>query len=98
MLATSSARSLYSDVPLILPATLFTSGCGRDIIIDIVTVLVFVTLVFRGRNPQTGLPAVEGLVLAREVNTVVTVAALVAAALGEGTRTLRELRRNRSVL
>lgn len=70
---------------------------GRVFIVKLITVLVAVTLVLRGRNPQTRL-AIKGLVLSREVNTLTVATALVAAALGKGPGSLRELGRDRSVL
>jgi hypothetical protein len=54
---------------------------GRvDIIVQVITVIVAVTLVLSGRDPETGLP-VKGLILAREV-VALTTAGSIAAALG----------------
>jgi hypothetical protein len=70
---------------------------GRvDVIVDIITVLITVTLVLRGRDPETRLP-LKRLVLTGEVNTI-TAAGSIAAALGQGARALRQLRGDRGVL
>jgi hypothetical protein len=68
---------------------MLTSDSRGNIVIEIVTVLVAVALVLGSRDPQARLP-VEGLVLAREVNTLAKVAVLVAATLREGARSLGE--------
>ena len=60
--------------------------------------IVAVTSVLGCRDPQAGLAAVEGLVLAGQVDGLASVLAAVAAALGEGARALRKLGGNGSVL
>ena len=70
---------------------------GCVLVLKLVTVLVAIVLVLRGRDPQTRLP-VQGLVLAREVDTLTVATALVAAALRKGARSLGELGRDRGVL
>lgn len=83
-------RRLSSNNPLVLATALvLTSDGGSDIVVKIFA-LVAVALVLLGRNPQARLP-VEGLVLAREVNTLAHVAVLVAATLRKGARSLGEL-------
>lgn len=63
-----------------------------------VLVLVTVASVLRSRDPQARLAAVQGLVLARQVNRLASVLATVAAALREGAGSRGELGRNGSVL
>lgn len=74
---------------------MLASNGGRGIILEILAVLVAVTLVLGGGDPKTGLPAIKGLVLAREVDTL---AVAVAAALRESARALRQLGGDRGIL
>jgi hypothetical protein len=86
-----SVGRLSSNDPLVLTTTLvLTSDGGVDIIIKVLTVVVAVTLMLLGGDPQARLP-VEGLVLARKVNALTHVAVLVATALRKGARSLGEL-------
>jgi hypothetical protein len=91
-------RRLSSNDPLVLTTTLvLTSDGGGNVVIKVVAILIAVTLVLASRDPQAGL-SVEGLVLAREINTLAEVAVLVATTLREGARSLGELGRDRGVL
>lgn len=73
------------------------AGDGGTSLINLL-VIVAVTSVLRSRDPQTGLAAVKGLVLARQVDGLTSVLAAVAAALREGTGALGELRGDGGVL
>jgi hypothetical protein len=86
-----SVRRLSSDRSLVLAATLVVaSNSGSDIIVKVITVFVAVTLlVFRRWDPETGLPVIEGLVLAGEIDALALMT--VAAALGESAGALGEL-------
>ena len=82
---------LSSNDPLVFTTALvLTSDGGVNIVIKVLTVVVAVALVLGGRDPQARFP-IEGLVLAREVDTLTHVAVLVAAALRESARSLGEL-------
>lgn len=70
---------------------------GVEIIIEVVTVFVAVTLVLGGWDPETRLPAIKRLVLTRKINAVTTTGG-VPAALGQSTGALGQLGRNRGVL
>jgi hypothetical protein len=59
---------------------MLASNGGVDIIVQVITVIVAVTLVLSGRDPETGLP-VKGLILAGEV-VALTTPGSIAAALG----------------
>jgi hypothetical protein len=83
-------RRLCNNVSLVLAAALLRGNGRADIVIKLIAVLVSVTLVLRGRNPETRLPVVEGLVLAAQVNGI-TVTGLVTAALRKRARALRQL-------
>jgi hypothetical protein len=88
-LAGMSVRHLGSD-PLLLTTTLMLASNSRvDIVIQVVTILIAVTLVLCGRNPKSRL-SVKGLILAREVNTITT-AGSIATALGQGAGALGQL-------
>jgi hypothetical protein len=90
-------RRLSSNNPLLLATTLVLASNGRvDIIVKVVTVIVAVTLMLGGRNPETRLP-VKGLILTREVMAFAT-AGSVAAALRQGAGTLGQLGGDRGVL
>jgi hypothetical protein len=93
-----SEGHLCSNRPLFLATTLvvLASNSRVDVIVKIVTVLVTVTLVLRGRDPETRLP-LKRLVLTREVNTVTT-AGSVAATLGQSAGALGQLRGDGGVL
>ena len=71
---------------------------GVNIVIEIITIIVAVTLMLCSGDPEARLPAVEGLVLTGQINTIAALAVLVTATLGKGTRALRELGGNRGVL
>ena len=75
---------------------MLTSNNGGHIVVKLITVFIAVTLVLSSWNPETGLPVVHGLVLAREVNSLTLVT--VAAALGESAGALGELRGDGGVL
>jgi hypothetical protein len=89
-------RRLCRNGPLVLAAALLTSNGGGHVVFKLITVFVAVTLVFSGGDPETGLPVIHGLVLAREVNSLALVT--VAAALGESAGALGELRGDGGVL
>jgi hypothetical protein len=83
-LLTPSVTHLSSHHSLLLSAALVLAGNGGCVLVfKLVTVLVAVTLVLRGRNPQTRLP-VKSLVLSREVDALAVATALVTAALRKG--------------
>lgn len=84
------------DNPLLLTAAVFASNSGASLV-DLL-VLVAVTSVLGSRDPQARLAAVEGLVLAGQVNRLASVLAAVAAALGEGASASGELGGDGSVL
>ena len=78
-----SATDLSSHHSLLLSATVVLASNGRCVFfIKLVTVLIAVTLVLSGRDPQTRLP-VKGLVLSGEIDALTVATALVAAALGK---------------
>jgi hypothetical protein len=84
-----SVRHLGSN-PLLFTTTLMLASNGRvNIVIQVVTILVAVTLMLCGRNPKTRL-SVKGLILAREVDTIIA-AGSVATALGQGAGALGQL-------
>lgn len=58
------------------------AGDGRCSLVTLL-VIVAVTSVLRRRDPQAGLAAIKGLVLARQVDRLASVLAAVAAALGQ---------------
>ena len=89
-LAITSARRLCSDGSLLLAATLLASNGRVDVVIEVITVFVAVTLVLRSRDPETRLPVVEGLVLAGQIDTI-TAAGSIASALGQSAGALRQL-------
>lgn len=93
-----SARRLSSDWPLLLTTTLVLASNSRvDVVVKVVTVFVAVTLVLRGRDPETRFPAVKRLVLTRQINTV-TATGSIATALGQGAGALGQLGGDRGVL
>lgn len=92
----TSVRRLGSNVSLVLTAALLASQSRVNIIViilEIITVLVAaVALMLGSGDPKSGLPVVEGLILAREVMTLaLTLTGGVAAALGEGAGALGQL-------
>lgn len=96
----ASVRRLSSHNPLIVSAALMLTSNGGGVVVVkvmLITVLISVACMFRGRDPQARFP-VEGLVLSREVNALAVAAALVATALGKGAGSLGELGGNGSVL
>jgi hypothetical protein len=90
MLASTSTRRLCGNSLLLTTTLVLASNRGVDVIIEVVTVFIAVTLVLRGRDPKTRFPAVKRLVLSRKVNTV-TAASSVATTLGQSAGALREL-------
>jgi hypothetical protein len=81
--AGTSIKRLCGNDPLVLTTALLRSDSGVGVVIDLVAVVVTVALVLGGRNPEAGLSVVEGLVLAGQVNTVLTTASGIAATLGK---------------
>jgi hypothetical protein len=93
-----SVRRLCSDNPLLLTtALMLASNSGVDIVIEVVTVFVTVTLVLCGGDPEAGFPAVEWLVLAGKVMAFAA-AGSVAATLRQSTGALRQLGGDRRIL
>lgn len=74
------------------------AGDGGCSLITLFLIIVPVTSVLRGRDPQTRLTALEGLVLTRKIDGLASVLAAVATALGEGTRAGGDLGGNGRVL
>jgi hypothetical protein len=90
--------SLRTNRPLLFTASSL-SGDGRwDIVLQVLIVVSVTSLVLRGRNPKTRLSVIKGLILVREIDTLLVVTGGVLATLGKGARTGRELRGHGSVL
>ena len=94
LLSRPLAHSLCGD-PLLLATAVLACNC-RTGLIDLLVVIAVTSMLGCG-DPQAGLAAIEGLVLARQVNSLTSVLT-VAAALGESAGASGELGGNRGVL
>jgi hypothetical protein len=84
-------------VPLLLPAALLASDGGRDVVVVDLAIFVAVTLMLSSGDPEARL-TIHGLILARQINTLTTLAVLVATALRKRAGALGELGGDRGIL